>query len=159
MLYKNKNNDCIYFLLIIANEIIKKSCITKNKIYKNFASRMTWVNFILFFCWEMAEQVISQTKLFVSGLPRKMRGKHLREEFEKFWEVVFARVVLDNETGRSRGFGFVEFANAEDAAKAQAEMNEKEIRERQVKVDFAKENPERKQAREAAKEESEEDAE
>lgn len=136
----------------------KKSCNTKNKIYKKFASRMTWVNFILFFCWEMAEQVISQTKLFVSGLPRKMRGKHLKEEFEKFGEVVFARVVLDNETGRSRGFGFVEFANADDAAKAQAEMNEKEIWERQVKVDFAKENPDRIQAnREPA--ESEEDAE
>ena len=130
------------------------SCIIKNKIYKIFTSRVTWVNFILFFCWEMAEQVISQTKLFVSGLPRKMRGKHLREEFEKFWEVVFARVVLDNETGRSRGFGFVEFANAEDAAKAQAEMNEKEIRERQVKVDFAKENPERMQARENGSQEA-----
>jgi heterogeneous nuclear ribonucleoprotein A1/A3 len=50
----------------------------------------------------MSEQVISQTKLFVSGLPWKMRGIHLREEFEKFGEVVFARVVLDNETGRSR---------------------------------------------------------
>ena len=91
----------------------------------------------------MENQVISQTKLFVSGLPRKMRGKHLKEEFEKFWEVVFARVVLDKETGRSRWFGFVEFANAEDAARAQAEMNEKELWERQVKVDFAKENPDR----------------
>jgi len=95
----------------------------------------------------MAEQVISQTKLFVSGLPRKMRWKHLKEEFEKFGEVVFARVVLDNETGRSRWFGFVEFANADDAAKAQAEMNEKELWERTVKVDFAKENPDRIQSR------------
>lgn len=102
----------------------------------------------------MAEQVISQTKLFVSGLPRKMRGIQLKEEFEKFWEVTFARVVLDNETKRSRGFGFVEFANAEDAARAQAEMNEKEIWERQVKVDFAKENPERMQARRDAEEDA-----
>ena len=119
--------------------------------------QVVWLGYIFIFFVNrgMAEQVISQTKLFVSGLPRKMRGKHLREEFEKFWEVVFARVVLDNETGRSRGFGFVEFANAEDAAKAQAEMNEKEIWERQVRVDFAKENPERMQAREVAKEESE----
>jgi nucleolin len=51
----------------------------------------------------------------------------LREEFEQFGEVVFARVVLDNETGRSRGFGFVEFVNPEDAKKAQEAMNEKEI--------------------------------
>lgn len=95
----------------------------------------------------MSEQVISQTKLFVSGLPWKMRGIHLREEFEKFGEVVFARVVLDNETGRSRGFGFVEFTNAEDAAKAQAGLNEKELWERMVKVDFAKENPDRIQTK------------
>lgn len=95
----------------------------------------------------MSEQVISQTKLFVSGLPWKMRWMQLREEFEKFGEVVFARVVLDNETGRSRGFWFVEFANADDAKKAQEEMNEQEIWERTVKVDFAKENPDRIQAR------------
>jgi nucleolin len=95
----------------------------------------------------MSEQVISQTKLFVSGLAWKMRWIHLREEFEKFGEVVFARVVLDNENGRSRGFGFVEFVNAEDAAKAQEEMNETELWERTIKVDFAKENPDRIQAK------------
>jgi nucleolin len=60
---------------------------------------------------------------------------------------VFARVVLDNENGRSRGFGFVEFVNAEDAAKAQEEMNETELWERTIKVDFAKENPDRIQAK------------
>lgn len=95
----------------------------------------------------MTEQIISQTKLFVSGLPWKMRWKHLREEFEKFGEVVFARVVLDRETGRSRGFGFVEFVNAEDASKAQEEMNDQEVWGRAVKVDFAKENPEKMAAR------------
>lgn len=109
----------------------------------------------------MTEQIISQTKLFVSGLPWKMRGKHLREEFEQFGEVVFARVVLDNETGRSRGFGFVEFVNAEDATKAQEAMNDQELWERMVKVDFAKENPERFQARqeEAGEEASDEEGE
>jgi hypothetical protein len=49
ILNKNKNNDYICFLQIIANEVEKKSCNTKNKIYKNSASRMTWVNFY-FFC-------------------------------------------------------------------------------------------------------------
>lgn len=96
----------------------------------------------------MSEQVISQTKLFVSGLPWKMRWIHLRQEFEKFGEVVFARVVLDNETGRSRGFGFVEFVDAESATKAQAEMNDQELWERTIKVDFAKENPDKIQKRE-----------
>lgn len=95
----------------------------------------------------MSEQFTSQTKLFVSGLQWKMRGIQLREEFEKFGEVVFARVVLDNETGRSRWFGFVEFVNAEDAIKAQEAMNEKELWERVVKVDFAKENPDKIQSK------------
>lgn len=95
--------------------------------------------------------MISQTKLFVGGLNWKIRGKELREEFSKFWEVAFARVKLDQETNKSRGFGFVEFVNPEDATRAQKEMDGKEIMERVVKVDFAKENPERIAAIEAAK--------
>ena len=95
--------------------------------------------------------IISQTKLFVGGLNRKLRWKDLREEFSKFGEVAFARVKLDNETNKSRGFGFVEFVNPEDAAKAQKEMDGQEIMGRAVKVDFAKENPERLAEREAAK--------
>ena len=95
--------------------------------------------------------IISQTKLFVGGLNRKLRWKDLREEFSKFWEVAFARVKLDPETNKSRGFGFVEFVNPEDAANAQKEMDGQEIMGRAVKVDFAKENPERLAAREEAK--------
>jgi len=70
-----------------------------------------------------------------------MRGNDLREAFAAYGEIVFARVNLDRETKRSKGFGFVEFANAEDAAKAKAEMDWKEVRGRPIKVDFAKEDP------------------
>ncbi len=87
--------------------------------------------------------IISQTKLFIGGLNWKLRWKDLREEFSKFGEVAFARVKLDKETGKSRGFGFVEFVNPDDAARAQKEMDGQEIMGRAVKVDFAKENPER----------------
>jgi RNA recognition motif-containing protein len=54
-----------------------------------------------------------------------MRGNDLKTEFSKYGEVVFARVNLDQSTKppRSKGFGFVEFANADDAAKAKAEMD------------------------------------
>lgn len=94
--------------------------------------------------------VVSQTKLFVWGLDWSIRGKDLNEEFSKFGEVVFARVNLDRENkNRSKGFGFVVFANAEDAQKAQAEMNEKELKGRVIRVDFARENPERMQQRES----------
>ena len=100
--------------------------------------------------WE-ENTIVSQTKLFVGGLNWKLRWKDLREEFSKFGEVAFARVKLDQETNKSRGFGFVEFVNPEDAAKAQKEMDGQEIMGRAVKVDFANENPERIQAREDAK--------
>ena len=90
-----------------------------------------------------------------------MRGNDLREEFSPYGEIVFARVNLDRETKRSKGFGFVEFANADDAAKAKAEMDGKEVRWRAIKVDFAKEDPTKmynKAERTAeAKEEAEED--
>ncbi|MDR0369762.1 MAG: RNA-binding protein [Candidatus Peribacteria bacterium] len=88
-----------------------------------------------------AQMIVSQTKLFVGGLNWQMRGNDLREEFSKFGEIVFARVNLDKETKRSKGFGFVEFANAEDAAKAKAEMDGQEVWGRPIKVDFAKEDP------------------
>ncbi len=103
--------------------------------------------------------IISQTKLFVGGLNRKLRWKDLREEFSKFGEVAFARVKLDQETNKSRWFGFVEFVNPEDAAKAQKAMDGQEIMGRAVKVDFAKENLDRIKEREEAKEakESEEE--
>ena len=85
--------------------------------------------------------IISQTKLFVGGLNWQMRGNDLRETFSPYGEIIFARVNLDRETKRSKGFGFVEFANADDAAKAKAEMDGKEVRGRAIKVDFAKEDP------------------
>jgi len=89
----------------------------------------------------MSEMIVSQTKLFVGGLNWQMRGNDLREEFSKFGEIVFARVNLDRETKKSKGFGFVEFANADEAAKAKAEMDGQEVWGRPIKVDFAKEDP------------------
>ena len=95
----------------------------------------------VFFVSMSDEIIVSQTKLFVGGLNRQMRGNDLREEFSKFGEIVFARVNLDKETKRSKGFGFVEFANPEDAAKAKADMDGQEVWGRPIKVDFAKEDP------------------
>lgn len=87
------------------------------------------------------QQVTSKTKLFVWWLERKVRWQQLREAFEPYGEVVFARVNLDKETGRSRGFGFVEFANETDAQRAFEEMNWKPIMWRDVKIDYAMEDP------------------
>jgi RNA recognition motif-containing protein len=46
----------------------------------------------------------SNTKLFVGGLPYQLRGRDLREIFSEYGEVVFARVILDRDTKRSKGF-------------------------------------------------------
>ncbi len=57
-------------------------------------------------------------KLFVAGLPYDLDDAELMEIFEKFGTVVTARVAMDRETGKSKGFGFVEMENAEEAKDA-----------------------------------------
>lgn len=62
--------------------------------------------------------------LFVAGLPYDIDDAELEEIFEKFGKVKSAKVTLDRETGKSRGFGFVEMENDEDANQAIELLNE-----------------------------------
>jgi cold-inducible RNA-binding protein len=78
-----------------------------------------------------------QNKLFVGGLPWAVDSNRLREIFSEFGEVVDAHVALDRETRRSRGFGFVEFANAEQAQSAISALDGKELDGRTVTVNVA----------------------
>ena len=57
-------------------------------------------------------------KLFVAGLPYDLDDAELEEIFEKFGAIISARVALDRETGKSKGFGFVEMENEADAKEA-----------------------------------------
>ena len=82
-------------------------------------------------------------KLFIGNLPWSIRTDQLQELFSQFGEVEDCIVMTDRDTGRSRGFGFVTFTNAEDADKAVAEMNEKEIEGRALTVNEAKPREER----------------
>lgn len=77
-------------------------------------------------------------KLYVGGLEWGIRDEALREAFEVHGEVTEAKVILDRETGRSRGFGFVTYNSDDDAEKALA-MNETELNGRTIRVNFAKE--------------------
>ena len=61
-------------------------------------------------------------KLFVGNLPFSVNNEKLSQEFAKVGEVVSANIVMDRSTNRSKGFGFVEFATAEAAQAAIAEM-------------------------------------
>ncbi len=76
------------------------------------------------------------SKLFIGGLPWSVSSERLQEAFSDFGEVVEAKVVMDRETGRSRGFGFVTFADGEAAERAMG-MNGQDLDGRQVRVDFA----------------------
>lgn len=78
-------------------------------------------------------------KLFVGGLPWELRGKDLLDIFGEFGEIENANVILDRETKKSKGFGFVNFKNLEDAVKAQEGANGGEINGRKIFVSFARE--------------------
>jgi cold-inducible RNA-binding protein len=63
-------------------------------------------------------------KLFVAGLPYDLDDAELEEIFEKFGTVASAKVTMDKETGKSRGFGFVDMPISEEARDAMESLNE-----------------------------------
>ncbi len=79
-----------------------------------------------------------ENKLFVGSLPWSIDDQGLEELFATHGEIVSARVVTDRESGRSRGFGFVEFANAEDAQKAVEALDQSEVDGRTINVSVAR---------------------
>lgn len=76
-------------------------------------------------------------KLFVGGLSWNTTDQGLRQAFERFGEVTDAKVILDRDTGRSRGFGFVSFADDQAASTAINEMNGASLEGRSIKVNEA----------------------
>ncbi|XP_022879392.1 glycine-rich RNA-binding protein 3, mitochondrial-like [Olea europaea var. sylvestris] len=82
---------------------------------------------------------MSSSKLFVGGLSYNMDEMSLRETFSKCGEVVEARIIMDRETGRSRGFGFVTYTSTDEASSAIQELDGQELQGRRVKVNYATE--------------------
>ena len=78
-------------------------------------------------------------KLFVGGLPFSTTDDELQAAFAEFGTVASAKVITDRETGRSRGFGFVEFENDAEGKSAEAGMNGKELGGRTINVSQARE--------------------
>ncbi|HEV7375813.1 MAG TPA: RNA-binding protein [Pyrinomonadaceae bacterium] len=78
------------------------------------------------------------TKLYVGNLSFKTTGDDLREYFSQAGEVESASIIEDRETGRSRGFGFVEMATAEGAAAAIEQFNGKDLNGRNLTVNEAR---------------------
>lgn len=63
-------------------------------------------------------------KIFVAGLPYDLDDAELEEIFEKFGTIASAKVVMDRETGKSKGFGFVEMPNEAEAREAIENLND-----------------------------------
>ena len=76
--------------------------------------------------------------IYVGNLSYQASDEDLRAAFEPFGQVTTARVIKDRETGRSRGFGFVEMPNADEARKAVAGVNNQDVAGRPVRVNEAR---------------------
>jgi cold-inducible RNA-binding protein len=76
-------------------------------------------------------------KLFIGGLAFSTSTERLREVFAAAGQVESAAVVTDRDTGRSRGFGFVEMSTTEEADQAIAQFNGKDLDGRQLRVEKA----------------------
>ena len=78
-------------------------------------------------------------KVFVGNLAFATTGADLGQLFESVGTVESATVVTDRETGRSRGFGFVEMSSQSEASKAVSELNGRDLGGRSINVSEAKE--------------------
>ncbi|KAE8700935.1 Glycine-rich RNA-binding protein 4 [Hibiscus syriacus] len=78
------------------------------------------------------------SKLFVGGLSFYTTEKGLSDAFSQYGQVMEAKIVMDRVSDRSKGFGFVTYASEDEAEKAIAEMNGKDLNGRAIFVDYAK---------------------
>lgn len=81
--------------------------------------------------------------IYVSNLSFNTSDAELSELFSTFGEVSSAKVITDRETGRSRGFGFVEMPSDDEGKEAMAGLNNKEVEGRAMSVSVAKPREER----------------
>lgn len=98
-----------------------------------FESPVIVRNFLILFL-----EVLVSTKLFVGSLPWSVDDDALRETFEEHGNVVSAKIVKDRETGRSRGFGFVEMENPSEASSAIKALNDSQLNGRNIVVNEAR---------------------
>lgn len=80
-------------------------------------------------------------KIFVGNLAWRASEEDLRKLFEAHGEVVSVKIVTDQYTGKSKGFGFIEMETAEGAAAAIADLNDKVYLERNLRVSAAQDRP------------------
>jgi RNA recognition motif-containing protein len=82
-------------------------------------------------------------KLYVGNLSYTTSEDELRDAFAEYGEVASAKIITDRDTGRSKGFGFVEFADDEAAKRAMGSMNGAQLGGRALTVNEARPQAER----------------
>ena len=78
-------------------------------------------------------------KLFVGGISWNVEEDQLKELFAKFGEVASVKIIMDRETGKSKGFGFVEMPNDEEAKSSIAGLNDTQLDGKNIGVNVAEE--------------------
>jgi RNA recognition motif-containing protein len=89
----------------------------------------------------MSNQEHTNMRLYVGGLPYQTTEQDLNELFEQIGPVTSATVIIDRETGRSKGFGFVEMSDDQDARSAIDRLNGTMLGNRTITVNEARERP------------------
>jgi len=88
---------------------------------------------------------MAQQNLFIGSLAYATTDDTMKAFFEQIGPVASARVITDRESGRSKGFGFVEFENDADNQKAVDQLNGKELDGREINVSLARPKEDRPQ--------------
>ena len=76
--------------------------------------------------------------IYVSNLPYRLSNEELRDIFAAYGEVSRVKIVKDKDTNRSKGFGFVEMPNDDEGKRAIAELNDKDVGGRVLRVNEAR---------------------
>jgi len=77
---------------------------------------------------------VNSMELFICNVPYSLSSDELFDVFARCGELLSARIITDRETGQSRGFGFVNFVNENDARRALAELDGFVVEERALRV-------------------------
>lgn len=100
-----------------------------------------------FYCYfgpnDFINFIYLEMNIFVAKLSYQTTSETLEQVFAQYGEVVSAKVIMDRETGRSKGFGFVEMPNEEEGNQAISQLDNTELDSRQIVVKEARPREER----------------
>jgi len=77
--------------------------------------------------------------IYVGNLPYQISEEELKEVFDEFGTVESAMIIMDKYSGRSKGFGFIEMPNDEEAKQAIESLNDSDVKGRNIRVNQARE--------------------